>query len=406
MHFQSPIQNWPRILAVAPERCFIKAFEGGMLAEAKAEWVRLGRDPAKLHTDFRFFDFIYPFDRAYSFAELKDIWRANFRRFVDRTYLERFAGHVDSVEELNEYYDTRMAHDSALLAPFLASAQAAVAVWNDEFRGRVVTSADGGQGLIPANCRLVIGNSPVGNDIAREFYALAVASDNILGVHPYSKWEHRTRDPQDFRFHSGRWNWDEQAYGIKPVYAFTECGPYLSAAEGWRYADCMGADMGLLLGGMRAWVQDVRTTFAYQEGRILGPGAFFTQGGFGWQMYQYTTDELVELYRMLAVEWRPPALQEIDVDTQIKAEIGQHANDILTLLWLDGKPVQWTIPAPPPPGKLITFYHQNNTPFVPPKVINVAWAMNVTARSGLMLLVSDPAGTDNDLWVRAQDVRP
>jgi hypothetical protein len=303
-----------------------------MLVDAKAEWARLGRDPAKLHTDFRHFDFIYPFERPYSFAELKDIWRANFRRFIDRTYLERYAAHIDSCETLNEYYDTRMAHDSAFLAPYLASAQAAVAVWESEFRGRVVTSADGGHGLIPASCRLVIGNSPVGNDIAREFFALAVDSDNILGVHPYSKWEHKQRDPQDFRFHSGRWNWDEQEYGIKPVYAFTECGPYLDAANGWRYSDCMGGDMGLLLGGMRDWVRDVANTDAYREGRILGPGAFFTSGGFGWEMYQYKTDELIELYKMLAVEWKPPAPQEDPMDEVLKTKIREHAQAILDLL--------------------------------------------------------------------------
>ncbi len=300
MHFQRSPQNWPDVLPHLPPWALLKAFDPSLLREAK------GLRPDVI-TDYRHHDFVYPFDRAYSFDELKAIWRANFWRFVDGTYLAQYASHVDLIEELNEYTDSRMVIDKALLAPYLASARAAVEVWNSEFRGRTVTNPnDGGQGAIPAGCRLVICNSPVGNDVPREFYELAIASDSVLGVHPYTRYWHGVRDAGDWRYHSGRWAYNEAEYGIKPVYAFTECGPYAGSAEGWRHPDVLNGDVAALAEAMRVWAHDVTLTAAYRERRVLGPGAWFTSGHIGWEFYQMDTPELIAVADAIRPAWVQP----------------------------------------------------------------------------------------------------
>lgn len=313
MHFQSPIPNWPEVFNYVPNAVFFKAFDASMLVEAKQRWTALGYDPKKLFTDFRYYDYFYPGEQPRSYQEYKDIWKANFLKFVDKTYLERYAPYVDMVEELNEYYDTRMVTDKELLKPLLMSAQAAVEVWNTQFRGRTVI-AGGGEGIIPMDCRLVIGNSPVGNDVPREFYQLAVDTDSYLGVHPYTKYTNKIRDSQDFRYHSGRWNWNEQEYGIKPVYAFTECGPYYDSGSGWRAPICQGGNEALLVESMRLWVKDVQTTAAYKEGRILGPGAWFTSGVMGWEDYQLQTGNLVAIMKMMKDNWKQEEKVTVIVD--------------------------------------------------------------------------------------------
>lgn len=422
MHFVSPPPpGWPAILDVSPQRCFIKAIDDtGVLRDAKLKWVSLGRDPDTLVTDLRHYEFIYPFEREYSWEELKAIWRINFWRIIDAHYLQEFAPYVDMLEELNEYYDTRMALDEDLLLPYLSSAQAAVMVWNGEFRGKTVHPPGGGEGHIPDRCRLIIGNSPVGNDIPRDFFKLAIDSGSVLGYHPYAKWEGRSRDPQDFRYHSGRWHYLEQAYGLKPVWAFTECGPYLDSGRGWRSGDCMGADLPLLVEGMRAWVQDVQATDAYREGRILGPGAMFTSGGFGWEMYQYTSPELVEVYRMFAMEWQPG---DGSMDETTRAEIAALAQAILDKVRPGAWYTLWPIGVLTPPrtlaapGKALTFYKRDFTPMSPQPLLDasgqprvITWTMSATEHvvvTGVHLLrVVDLAGTEGDWYVAAMDVSP
>jgi hypothetical protein len=94
---------------------------------------------------------------------------------------------------------------------------------------------------------------------------------------------------------------------------------------------------------------------------------------------------------------------EVDMDATVKAEIAGHAQDILSLVWLDGKTYPFTLPAP---NKVLTFRHADGSPFAPAITRNVTWTMTVKARSGTLLLVLDQAGTDNDWYVRASDVTP
>jgi len=307
MHFQTGITNMQTPIGALPNRSLVKAVQDpSLLQVAYDTWKAKGRDLSKLYLNHRHPDFELNFST--DFNAMKEMWRRNFFRFVDGTYLAKYAPIVTSVEEANEYTDTRMVTDSALRLPRLVSAQAAVWVWNNEFRGKEVHSPDGGVGTIRADCRLVLCNSPVGNDVPRQWYELAVAEDAILGVHPYTHWANKQRDPGDFRYHSGRWNYNEQAYGVKPVYMFTECGPYNGSTDGgWRHSTCLGGDEALLAQAMKLWFQDLMGTSAYAEGRMLGAGAWFTSSNQGdWQYYKLWDTQLSSIVHSLNdLGWNP-----------------------------------------------------------------------------------------------------
>lgn len=404
MHFATGIPNWPAALLKMPDGAFVKSVsDPGLLREAKQRWAAAGRDPKRLFTDYRHYFADQQFGR--DLDEARAIWRRNFATFIDGTYLREFAPFVDGVEEYNEYTDDGMRdNDPATYALRLINAQAAADVWNTEYRGRVVHSADGGEGLIPADCRLIIGNNPVGNDTPREFMQLALDEDDVVGVHPYTKYHLGVRDPQDFRYHSGRPFFNEQAYGLRPMYAMTESSPYFDAGSGWRAPVCIGVNVDALVQAMRLWVRDLRTTAAYQEGRILGPGAWFTSGGQGWEMYQLETPQLAAIADMLRVEWVQKELTMAKIDPALAAEIKKHTqaiNDLVDGKWWAGHAVPFDIP---PVNKTLTFYHADGSPFTPAKVLNVTWVMHCTAIAGDLLLVSDPVGTANDLWVRGADL--
>lgn len=396
MHFATGIPNWPSALLAMPDGALVKSVsDPSLLREAKQRWAAAGRDPKRLFTDYRHYFGDQQFGR--DLPEAKAIWRRNFATFIDGTYLRQYAAFVDGVEEYNEYTDDGMRdNDPATYALRIINAQAAAHVWNDEYRGRVVHSADGGQGLIPAGCRLIIGNNPVGNDTPREFMALALATDNIVGVHPYTKYHNGVRDPQDFRFHSGRPFFNEQAYGLAPVYAMTESSPYFDAGNGWRAPVCIGGSVEALVTAMRLWVRDLATTAAYQQGRILGPGAWFTSGGQGWEMYQLETPQLLAIANMLRGEW---VQRELDMDAATKAEIKKHTqaiNDLVDGKWWATTPLPYTVLAVADP--LTTYNAPNGT--VHDVRPHVTYDLHVSAVSGDWLQVAP-----TPLWVKAQDVK-
>lgn len=339
MHLQRAENNWISALLQMPDGALLKAVDDpGLLMDGKQKWAAAGRDPAKLITCYRYENLQLPLG---DWESLKAQWREQFGRFIDRTYLDKYLPHIDLVEGTNETTDDDMTRNPARLAPSLESARAAVAVWNDEYRGKVV----------PAACRLVLCNGPVGNSIAREFFQLAVASDNVLGYHPYSRWVNKVRDDLDWIFHSGRWNQDEQSYAlllgksVKPVWAFTECAPYGNHDNGWRDPGCLGSDVNLLVAAFRAWWRDLATTDAYAEGRILGPGAWFTSGQVHWESYQLQTDQLIPLARAAAEEWKEPSAMPYNLSDPDFAGLVA-ANQAQATILAKYRP------APPPPAAL------------------------------------------------------
>lgn len=338
-----------------PDWSLLKAVnDPGILLDGRNKWAAAGRDPAKLHTDFRFFD-LQPAPLS-DWESAKAWWRVMFFRFIDKTYLERYAPIVDSVEENNEYFANSTWTDPQDAKRCIQSAQAACAVWSSEFRGRTVHSPDGGEGFIPDNCRVVVGNGPVTNTTPREYYQMVVDTDSILGMHPYSLWVNKQRAPDDWQNHSGLWLREEQRYGLKPRYLWSECGPYNgTSAGGWRISNCLNGDVALLVEAMRQWIRDVAKTDAYHEGRIVGPGAFFTSGGgAAWEHYELFTPQLSAIAQMLQSEWKPGVLNNVDHLTE--SLIREHANAILALVPF--KPFQVKAKNPcalydKPDGKLI-----------------------------------------------------
>jgi hypothetical protein len=321
MHIQRPTDGWLEALVAMPDGAYVKSVsDAGVLTAAHNAWTAAGRDPARLLTGYRHYDLYLP---KGDWESLKAQWRAMFFRFVDRTYLEQHAAHVGAVEELNEYFTNDSIYNTGELPLYLNSARAAVAVWNGEFRGRVVHSPDGGEGTIRADCRLILGNGFVTHDIPREMVQLAVDEDCIVGYHAYTKWSSGQRWPDDWPNHSGHFDTLEQRYGLRPAWAFTECGPYLGTHEGWRHPGCLGGDATKLVDAMRLWLRDVAATAAYRENRIYGTGAWFTVGaGVDWDWYELRGPELLALAQMAAQEWAPG--QEIAVTPEdlqkIKAE--------------------------------------------------------------------------------------
>ena len=141
MHLQRPIPNWPDVISHLPDYSVVKAFDGSVLREAKQKFAALGRDPATLYTIFRHFadpDLRYFFST--DLEACRAVWRAQIPTYIDRTFLDNYAPYVDMVESLNEHTDTRMVTDRALLALHLTPEQAAVDVWNTDYRGRLLPS--------------------------------------------------------------------------------------------------------------------------------------------------------------------------------------------------------------------------------------------------------------------------
>lgn len=305
MHVQAGNPRWDTAIALLPaHNAVVKSVANpSTLMLARERWVAAGRDLENLWTIFRH-DEIRNAENVDDWSALKAHWRAQYFKAIDRTYLENYAAHARLVEAANEHSDDDMANGlkPADMRVSYRNTLASVEVWNTEFRGRWVNSPDGGRGFIPADCRLVIGNVPVGNDIPKSFYELAVAHDCVLGIHPYTKVINGQIDPQTWRYHSGRWEENEQRYGIFPDYAATECGPYWDAHHGWRSPLCCGHDENLLLQAMEEWWTELVTTDAYRERRLLGAhGCWFTIGGGDeWKQYELEIAQTEKLAKSAA----------------------------------------------------------------------------------------------------------
>ena len=411
-HYQVPVNNWPQALLLMPDDNLEKSVgDAGFLSEVYRQWLAGRRDPARLWTCYRHMDLYFPRGDQ---ATLRRLWEEMFFRFVNRTYLEQHAAHVKLVEELNEYFTTESINGPELPG-YIASVEAAIWVWNTKFRGRVVHSPDGGEGLIPADCRLVIGNVTVANDIPRRYFELAVSEDCVLGYHPYIYCPNGERAADDWANHSGRWNRLEQEFGVDPVWAFTECGPYVSKDGGW--INCLNGDVIKLVGVMGDWWSDTSQTAGYREGRVLGPGAWFTVGGdrTGWPNYDLQLDQLIKLADRARSMWNPGLYTGANMDKQ---KIMDYADGIVNqanrikvevMAWWESWPEGLISPSRAllKPNRVMTFYHADGTIYSPqPLLVPVTWTMWVNERRGRLLRVYDQLGTVNDWYVNAADVQP
>ena len=285
-HFQTTVTDWPRAVAKLPAGAVIKSIDrGDLLRDAKAA-------NAGVKTVLRHW-----FDSGQVFGgtleENRQRARAFFGTFIDGTFLSQYAPFVDYVEEWNEYNAT--SHTPAEVAVRVTWARAVAEVWSE------MRQADSRL----AHIRLVLANIAIGNDLPRAYAELALQHDAVLGYHAYSHYINGQRDSGDWRYHSGRWHFMEQAWGLKPRWLFTEAGPYAGVLEGWRHPAVLGGDAGRYVEAVRAWVRDVKATPAYREGRVLGFNLFTTGGGQTWRFYETSQPEMDALADMIREEWIP-----------------------------------------------------------------------------------------------------
>ena len=397
MHFQQSTPGWTQALLAMPDGAVVKAFDGGLLKEAKLVWTAAGRDPQKLITVLRHFD-VYTAP-AGTFQEALSHWRAMYARWADATFFEQYAPFVDIVSESNEYTAWSTWQSAGETQKALNNVAAAAAVWNLDYRG---------QHGIGDHCRVALLASPVSNGWPKAVTQIAVDTDNCLDYHAYCYAPNGARAADCWRNHSGLWHFIEQEHGLRPRWLFGESGPYRDAQMGWRHPLCLNGDEARLVSVMEAWWRDVATTAAYREGRIAGPGCWFTSGNVGWEWYQLDAGQLTKLAAACRGLWAPGEGGDMDA-----IKVAEWARLILAeatgewwQAWPDGV---YPSPGRPlaAPNKVMTFYHADGAPFVPqPITAPVTWTMWVVEKRGNLLNVLDKAGTANDWFVKAQDVTP
>lgn len=113
------------------------------------------------------------------------------------------------------------------------------------------------------------------------------------------------RAANDWADLSGLWDRMEQTWGIKPMWAFTEAGPFESALDGWRSPNCLNGSINMYVLAMREWLEDVQQTSAYQEGRLYGFATFTTGGSQEWKYFETSQPELDVLANLTVEMWKP-----------------------------------------------------------------------------------------------------
>jgi len=286
IHLQTPTNNWTEALPRLPDASMVKAVDNVQaLAEVKAY-------NDKILTALRHWaDSMQQFNGTYE--EKKQRARNHFSAFVDETFAN-YAQHVDFVIEFNEYIAE--SHTEEEKQARIGQAQAMAEVWRDEFRTRPGHE----------HIRLALCSTAVGNDIPWQYAQLATEYDCILSYHAYTHWKDGVRSEGDWQYLSGRFDSmdaDFRSRGYVVEWMFGESGPYESAATGWRHDSCLGHSVDAYVGAVREWINDVKGTTAYQEGRILGFNLFTTGGGSQWQWFETSQPELNILADMVKEEW-------------------------------------------------------------------------------------------------------
>lgn len=404
MHLQNTVHDWLDAVPHLPKGGIVRALGSpSWLAQVKA----LRPD---VYTSYRYY--IGDGQTAEgTWEECKEHWRRIYRRWVDKTYLEQYAPYVDMVAEANEYAATTTWQSANDTNRVMQSLAAAVVVWNNEYRGRWVSSADGGHGLIPATTRLCLLAQPVSNDVPAAVMRLALDTDNVIDYRAYAKCVSGQRVPECWREHSGRWHFMEQSAGLKPLWMFGECGPYFHTIEGWRHPACLGGDENKLYAVMRAFFRDVAGTPAFREGRLLGShGCWYSTGDPGgtWKEYELDAGQLVRLAQIAREELTP---QEAPVTDEEKAKVAFHAKEILKIVDPSAlAPAWWQKPAPyvfkAQPANPLKLYRPDRVT-VGASLNYSGWEISVAAVDPAgWLKVVDPPGDASDLWLRAADVTP
>jgi GH25 family lysozyme M1 (1,4-beta-N-acetylmuramidase) len=282
----------------------------------------------------------------------KQLARNWFNSFIDQTFKEQYAPYVMAVTERNEY-------DSHTLPPAeramrIIWMQAASWVWNTEYKNQLQQYRPG---LPPI--QLVLGENAVGNDLPREAAVLTIDNGDLLGYHAYiaiyapnaisnldktipyrtnfregnlpyqvavNDWDSiisksdyfdslvaGSPSPGEFQWASGRAFSMEQAWGLKPTWVFGEFFDvrdatgtgWLQPNDGWRHSNVCGGDVSKALEHLTYWHNNVKSTPAYQEGRIKGFHFFTTPGDSPWQLFKFQQPEMNIIADWIKANWKP-----------------------------------------------------------------------------------------------------
>jgi hypothetical protein len=373
-----------------PDGAVVKGFDAGLLKDAKLTWAAAGRDARQLITVLRHFD-VYTAPEG-SARDAINHWVTMYARWADGTFFDHYAPFVDIVSESNEYTAASTWTNEREALKAYTNMAAAAEVWNDIYRGK--------RG-VGDHVRVALMAGPVSNPWPKSVTKLAVDTDSYLDYHAYELCLDGARAADSWRNHSGLWHFIEQRDGLKPLWLFGESGPYRDAVQGWRHPACLGGNEDKLVAVMEAWWRDVATTPAYREGRIAGPGCWFTSGNVGWPYYQLDTPQLLKLARAARALWKEPVVD----DKEKLAEIAVLAKKILVLA--DPSAFPWWETRTPPyqvqaPATTLALYAAPNG--LPVRFITDGRTMDVYEVVGGWLRVTQAPTII--LWCKAAEVTP
>ena len=295
-HLQGPVDNWPQSVTRMADNSLTKSVnDQHLLRDAKIAASNAGKS---VYTCLRYWhDPLQVYSTNWDHMVAK--WRDIFPRFIDGTFFELAEqGAFNLVEEDNEYLANSQSQIE--IDARVVNAEAAVKVWNDEYRGQHTALQD---------IKLVLCNTAVGNWINKRFAQIAISDDAVLGYHPYTHWSRYSGAParaaNDWADLSGLWDRMEKSWGLKPKWAFTEAGPFESALDGWRSPNCLNGSQALYLLAIREWLEDVQLTSAYAEGRIYGFNLFTSGGSNEWKYFETRQPELNLIADLTSEMWNP-----------------------------------------------------------------------------------------------------
>lgn len=288
-HLQQSVNGWTEAIERLPDKSIIKAVDRGDLLRT------VKQINPHIKTALRHW---YDGDQHFggSVEDNRNRARQFFSTFIDGTFREQYAAHVNIVVEFNEYLAS--SHTGAELDDRLRWAEAVAWVWSNEYRSQPDYE----------HIRLALLSVPVGNDIDVRFAEIAAEYDCIVSYHAYDHYMSGERDPGSWRWHCGRWHYMEQEWPahLRPTWMFGEAGPYASVTGGWRDSKVLGGDREAYVEAVRRWVREIKGTAAYAEGRVLGFNLFTTaRAGGVFDLYRTNQPEMNMLAEMLAEEWQP-----------------------------------------------------------------------------------------------------
>ena len=289
-HFQNPVNDWPRAVAILPAGYWIKAVDNvQLLNEAK------GVNPG-IKTVLR-----HHYDTGQIFGgsleENKVRARQFFSTFIDGTF-DQYAHSVDAIEGFNEYYaNSQNAQEKTDRLNWIIAANE---VWTNEYRNQAKY----------AHIRLCSCNTAIGNDIPIDAARVVFEHDGLLGYHPYVAVDSGTNNinPNDWTSYSGRWTQMDAQYkaaGIFVNWLFTEGGPIerradggLDPQNGWKHPNVYGGNVDLYVANVQYFLSKTSNWNKTNNNRASNV-TLFTSGGWDtWQWFETKQPEMDAIANM------------------------------------------------------------------------------------------------------------